>query len=65
MNSSKHLPYKAILPYLDGGGKLYFTILHCDTLTVVGAMILYHTQSHTLQAQSMRCATLSTQWLTF
>ena len=30
---------RPFIPYLDDGRKLYFTILHSDTLTVDGAMI--------------------------
>ena len=45
MNGSKHLPYKAFLPYLDDGGKLYFTILPSDTLTVDGTLIFYITHN--------------------
>ena len=49
MNGSKHLPYKAFLPYLDDGGKLYFTILPSDTLTVDGTLIfISHTISYNI-----------------
>ena len=54
---------RLFIPYLDDGGKLYITILHSDTLTGDGTMILYPTQSHTIQAQSLCCAILSIPYI--
>ena len=58
MNGGENLPYKAFLPYLDDGGKLYFTILHSDTLTVDGAMIfISYAISYTTSAIYALCDT--------